>query len=482
MTPTGLVPLPRRPVLLIALGTSAMLLVLAPRYGWHRDELYFLEAGRHLAWGYVDQPPFTPLVARLSDVVAPGNLVVLRLLPALATAATIALGASIVREFGGDRRAQVLGAAAVASGGFVLGVGHLLSTAAFDLTAWMALLWVAARLLRTGDPRWWLAFGGVAGLALLNKSLVVLLVVSLAVGLVIGRRWDLLLSPWLIAGGVLAVGVAAPNLLWQADHGWPQRDMADALEARIGGENRTFLFPMQVLFVGPVLVAAGTRGVRWLTQSPFGALLWAWPVALAITLVSGGRPYYVVPLTTVVMLAGVAATLAEEQRGLGRLAVAGIAIGAVIALPILPRSTAAIAASVNEAVAETIGWPELVDQVAEVVDALPAAERPSVILLTGTYGEAGALDRFGPARGLPPAYSPHNGYADFRMPQDETATVVAVRMSEDLLAPYFETCEVVDHVDIGLDIENEIQGEPIMICRGLVDTWPATWSKLRFLS
>src|SRR4051812_43131364 len=126
--------LPKRPVAAIALGASVLLLAVAPRYGWHRDELYFLEAGHHLAWGYLDQPPFTPFVARLAELVARDNLVVLRLLPALATATTITMGALLVRELGGSRRQIVLGAAVVASGGFVLGVGHLLSTAVFDLT------------------------------------------------------------------------------------------------------------------------------------------------------------------------------------------------------------------------------------------------------------------------------------------------------------------------------------------------------------
>ncbi len=159
----------------IATAVVVLLLVVARRYGWHRDELYFSEAGRHLAWGYVDQPPFTPAVARLADRVAPGNLVVLRLLPALATGVTVVLGGLVVRELGGARRAQVTGAAAVAAGGFALGAGHLLATATFDLTAWMALLWVTARLLRSADQRWWLAFGAIAGTSMLNKNLLVLL-------------------------------------------------------------------------------------------------------------------------------------------------------------------------------------------------------------------------------------------------------------------------------------------------------------------
>src|SRR5215510_8823817 len=126
-----LVPLPGW-VWAIAGGLGLVLLACAGRYGWHRDELYFREAGRHLAWGYVDQPPFTPLVARIADLVAPDNLVALRVAPALATVVTVVLCGLIVRELGGDRRAQVVGAGVAASAGFVVGAGHLLSTATFD--------------------------------------------------------------------------------------------------------------------------------------------------------------------------------------------------------------------------------------------------------------------------------------------------------------------------------------------------------------
>lgn len=471
----------------IAGAVSALLLLLARRYGWHRDELYFLEAGRHLAWGYIDQPPFTPAVARFADALAADNLVVLRLLPALATGVTVTLGALIVRELGGRRSAQITGAAVVASGGFVLGVGHLLSTAAFDLMAWMALLWLTARVLRRSDPRWWLVFGGVAGMSMLNKNLLILLAAALLTGLVIERRWDLLLTPWLAAGVAVALIIAAPNLLWQADHGWPQADMARALSKRLAGENRATLLPLQLLFVGPAYVVVLWRGARLLASDararPFRPLLWSWPAGLVAAFATGGRPYYVLPLTTVLVLAGVVASERPTLRGtFGWLVVSNAVVSTLFGLPVLPLSVTNVTAELNEAVAETVGWPQLADQVAAVVDELPPAERANVILLTGSYGEAGALDRFGPARGLPPAYSPHNSYADFRRPSDHFATVVAVRFDPLYLARYFDRCELVATVDNGLDVSNEVQGTPILVCRGLRGKWSDAWEELRFLS
>lgn len=469
----------------VAAAVTALLVAVAPRYGWHRDELYFLEAGKHLAWGYVDQPPFTPAVARLSHELAPGNLVVLRLFPALASAVTVIMGALIARELGGTRRAQVGGAVAVATTGFVLGVGHLLATATFDLTAWITLLWLAARLLRTADPRLWVAFGGVAGLALLNKNLVVLLVASLAVGLLVERRWDLLRTPWLLAGGLLALAIASPNLLWQAERSWPQLEMAQALSERLAAESRATLLPLQVLFA-PGLVVLLWRGARWLfrdaTAHHARPLLWAWPAGLAVVFATGGRPYYALPLTVIITLAGVVTTERSPGQSLRpHLAINGF-FSLIFAVPLLPLSTTTFTAQLNEAVAETVGWPELAAQVAGVVDDLPSAEQADVVLLAASYGEAGAIDRFGPELGLPQAYSAHNSYADFRQPTDPDATVVAIRYPPDRLTPHFDDCEQVDTVDNGLDIDNEVQGTAIWVCRGLRATWAQTWDRLRRLS
>lgn len=476
------------PVAVIALFAMGLLVSVAARYGWHRDELYFLELGKHLDWGYVDEPPFTPLVARLANAVAPGNLVVLRLLPALATATTITLGALIARELGGAKKAQLAAAGAVAGGGFLLGVGHLLSTAVFDLTAWMAMLWLAARLLRTGDVRWWAAIGAVAGVSLWNKDLVVLLGLSVLVGLVAERRWDLLRSRWLLAGVVLAGTIALPQIAWQAANGWPQLAMARALAHRLAVEDRVTL-PAQLVLIGLLLVGVLWRGTRWLQRDPsarrFRALLWAWPAGIVATFATAGRPYYALPLMTVVLIAGIVAT---EQRGptrrLAWLVLANAALTLPVSLPLLPVSTLGSTGfdKVNPTVAETVGWPQLVDQLAAVVDSLPTVERAHVVLLAQSYGEAGAIDRFGPARGLPHAFSPHNHYWFFRRPTDDAATVIAVRWPLAVISRWFDSCTQVATIDNGLGVDNEAQRQPIAICRGLRRSWRTIWPEMKFLA
>lgn len=477
-----------RGVWVIAGGVVALLLAVAGRYGWHRDELYFLEAGHHLDWGYIDQPPFTPFVARLADEVARRNLVVLRLAPAIAAGAITVLGTMLLRELGASRRVQVGAAGVVAASGFVLGVGHLLSTATFDLLAWMGALVLIARLLRTDVPRWWVPIGAVVGLAMLNKYLIVLLVASVIVGLVLERRWRLVLTPWAVAGAGLALVLSAPNLLWQAANGWPQLDMADALAERLAGENRATLLPLQVVFFGPVVVFLLWRGAAWLGRSPdavhFRPLLWAWPTGLVLTFVSAGRPYYVFPLTLAVGLTGV---LATERRGIDvrRLVpfiIANAVISVVLALPVLPLEWAGAVAAVNETNAETIGWPELAEQVGDVVDSLPADERADAIILAASYGEAAALEMHRDDEDLPPVYSGHNSYADFAQPSDDDATVVAVRYPADRLTEVFGDCRQVATIETPHDTPNEIRGTPIHVCRGLRGTWNQLWPQLRHLS
>lgn len=470
-------------MLAIAGGLVLLLLVVATRYGWHRDEFYYVTSGRHLAWGYVDNPPLTPLLARLATELSFHNLFALRFIPALVAGATVVVGSLVVRELGGDRVAQTIGAGVIAAGGFIIGVGHLLATPGIDTLAWLSLIAIVCRMLRTQDPRLWAAFGLVAGVALLNKNLVVILAVGLGVGLVAEREWSLLRTKWLLIGGGIALAIATPHLVWQMQHGWPQIEFAQALAERIGMVNRITLLPMQLLFVGPAFAVVGWRGAQWLRGSRYRALLWAWFAVIVLVFASGGRPYYVVPLTTTLVLAGVVPTLERSSaRRFLKLIVPNAIIGAFFALPLLPASAAGVTASLNETVAETIGWPELAQQVHDVVAALPAADRAHAVIIAGSYGEAGALDFYRDEYKLPSVYSPHNSYADFGQPTDDGAVAVMIRFDRSELDRLFSDCSIVGKVDNHLDVANEVYDTPIGVCRGLRQPWSVTWDEMRFFA
>jgi 4-amino-4-deoxy-L-arabinose transferase-like glycosyltransferase len=475
------------PVWAIAGAHLLVLLAVAGRYGFHRDELYFLEAAQHLALGYVDQPPLVVVVARVQVALLGDSVAALRVAPALASAGSVLLGAALARELGGDGRARTLAAGVVAGGGFALAAGHLLSTSTFDLTAWFAIIVLAARLVRTGDPRWWVVIGAVVGLAMWNKYLVVLLAVSLVAGLAAGRRWDLLAPRWLAAAGAVALVLAAPVLWWQAVYGWPQLEMAASLSQRLAGENRVMLLPLQALLVGPILLPLAVAGVRWLVRGDgrdFRPLLWAYVAALVLTFASGGRPYYPIPLGVVLVIAGAVVVARRGLRWPAWLVGASAVVTLPLSLPLLPVDVLAATpiGDINDTQVEQLGWPELVDQLAGVVASLPAAERDEVVVLAGTYGEAGAVDRYGPALGLPAAYSGHNSYWGWRLPTEDDATVVAVRMRTDLLDRLFQDCREAGRVDLGLGIENEVEGQPIHVCRELRGGWSEVWPLVRHVN
>jgi 4-amino-4-deoxy-L-arabinose transferase-like glycosyltransferase len=469
-------------VLAVASSHLGLLLLVAGRYGFHRDELYFLEAARHPAFGYVDQPPLVPMLARLQVELLGPSPAAIRIVPALVSATSVVLAALLARELGGGRTAQIGAAGAVAGAGFVLAAGHLLSTATIDFMFWLALLLVAVRLLRTSNPRWWVVFGGVAGVALWNKHLPVLLSIALLGGLVVERRWDLLRPRWLLAGTALSLAIAAPTILWQVANGWPQIEMAASLSDRLGTENRILLAPMQLVMLGPLLLPLGIAGFRTLrTDEQFRVLLWTYVVALLLTLASGGRPYYPLPLAAVVVIAGVVVLADRNRRLLATLVVANAVWTVPIAVPVLPAGTLARTPipQVNDTLAETIGWPELAETVAHVVAALPHVESREVVLLTGSYGEAGALDRYGPDLGLPAAFSGHNSYWHWRKPDHDEATVVAVRMPRAFLEQHFTSCQLAASLDNPDGMDNEARSQPVWVCRGLQGTWEQRWPDFR---
>jgi Dolichyl-phosphate-mannose-protein mannosyltransferase len=480
------------PIAAIALGTFGLLLVTAGGYGYHRDELYFVEAGKHLAWGYDDQPPLTPLIGHLSTEVLGQSPTGLRVPSELALAACAVITGLMARELGGGRAAQVVAAASVPASG-ALFLGHILSTSTFDFLAWTVLLYVAVLILRRSDPRLWLVFGAVLGLALLNKWLVLLLVGSLGVGLVLGRRADLLRSRWVLFGGILALALWAPNLVWQADHDWPQRELGGQIADEDPAGTRIGFLPLQLLTASPFLVFVWIPGLVWLLRGRGGALRFralgvGYLALLGICLVTGGKAYYALGWYPVLFAAGGLA-LEGWGRTARRRVLVGVAVGlaaltvAPVALPLVPERSLADSpvGELNEDVLNTVGWPPFVDAVAGVWRTLPDRERSRAVILTANYGEAGALRRFGPARGLPTAYSGHNSFTSFGRPADGSRPIVAVGFRDSAyLDRFFAGCRVMARFDNRLDLKDE-EDAPIALCRDTRRPWRAIWPRLHHL-
>ena len=462
-------------------------------YGFHGDEMYYVVAGRHPAFGYVDQPPLTPLLSAASVALLGVSPTAVRLLPTVEMAAAVIIVACMCRDLGGARRAQLL-AAITASLSIYLASAHLDTTTDLDLLAWALVLWLMVRLLAGADRRLWLAVGVVGGLGLENKDTLVFLAVGLAAGLLVARRWDVLRSPWAWTALGLAVLLWVPNLAWQAANDWPQLAMARAIAA-YADDNRAQLVPSLWLFPGPFLFPVSAAGLGWVLFAdearPWRPIGIAALVALALVVVTGGKAYYAIGSVGVFMAAGGIVVDRWVARGHAGAKLAGIrprcdplgrARGAARAAdPAARNLRQELAAMTVPDTANEVGWPRFVATVQGAVDTLTPDERAHAMILTNDYSEASPLILLG--TDLPPVYSGHNAYWSWGPPPADRTVVVHVGdwRPADWSASFIG-CHDVARIDDGLGIENGEQGKAVSVCTGLRAPWTALWPTLRTIS
>lgn len=465
----------RRPELLIAAALGVLLLAVAGRYGYHRDELYFIQAGYHLAWGYPDQPPLVPAVARLASEIAPDSLVVLRTTSLLIAMAVVVLAGVMARRLGASTGGQALAAASTALCGYVLGMGHLLSTATLDLLGWTLLTYLFLRLLQGGDRRLWLVAGLVAGVTLQANVLVGFLLVGFAIAVLLVGPRSLLASPWpWIAAGIAAL-FAVPYLIWQGDHSWPQLDIASDISSGGSGSSasRPAFLPLLVLQAGPWLLPVWLFGlVRLWRDVTLRCLAATFGVLVVVFLIAGGKPYYLAGLFPLMFAAGSQPLLDRVRRRWIVPALLILSLPALIfALPVLPVRDAGPVVDINYDIGETVGWPQHVQTIADAYHRLP----PGTAILAGNYGEAGAIDRYGPDLGLPRAYSGHNGFAYWGHPPDSTP-VLTLGIDPNLLTDVCTRTYKVGRLGQPFGIDNDEDGMNLRYCVPRT-TWSALWPK-----
>ncbi len=484
----GAPPIAWRPLLAVAGAVAAVLVATSGRYGYHRDELYFLVAGKHLDWGYPDQPPLTPLLARLAGF--SDSLVALRLPSALAAAVTVLLAGLIAREMGGGRRAQLIASACAAVSAVTLVTGHFVSTTTYDVLFCTLLCWLLARLVRTGRDSLLVPAGVVLGIGLLNKTLIGFFAVALVAGLLISGPRRPLRSQWLAGGIAFAVVLGAPYVVWQSLNGWPQLEMSRAIAAEGDQGGRLGFLPFQLLLVSPVLVPVWVAGLVRLLRNPaarpfrflaVGSLLLA-----AFYLVTGGKAYYLAGVYPALLAAGALATDGWLAAGAGRLrsrlltaAIAlSAAVAAVVGLAVLPARALGPVLAVNPEAGEQVAWPRYVETVAGVWSQLSRSEQATGSLVTANYGQAGAIERYGPALGLPLPYSGHNGFPRWRQPSGTAGPVVVVGYGREQVDRFFGSCQQRATLDNGLGLDTEEQGVAVWFCGSPVRPWAELWPEI----
>ncbi len=478
-------------------------MAVSARYGYHRDELYFLAAGRHLAFGYVDQPPLTPLLARLTAAATGNTLTGLRLLPALMLAGLVVATAGMSRLLGAGRTGQLLAALATATCGEYLGTMHLLTTTGPDFLCSTITLLFTLRLLASGNTRWWAAIGVSAGLGAAAKWDAGLLAGAMVLGFAATPARRLLFSRWLLLGAVVAAALGAPDVAWQAAHGWPNFAVFRALAGH-GWHNRATYWPAQVVYTGLALAPMWVRGLAWSLRSAQCRRFRPVAIACAVTLVAyfalGGKPYYPGAVFTFLFAAGsvpLERWLAARPRPAGKsirpaarkvpaAAVAGAMIVSGLltlpaALPVLPASALRTVPlqKINYDLAETIAWPKLVALVARQYLALPAARRRHTAIITANYGEAGAVDRYGAALGLPQAYSGANNFWLWGPPPAADTSAIVINMNPALLRREFAGVRLVGVFDNGIGVSNDEQGAQVFAADGRRASWQRSWKDFR---
>jgi hypothetical protein len=487
---------PTSGIALIAASAFAVEMAVSARYGYVRDELYFLAAGHHLAFGYVDQPPLTPLLARITSAATANTLAGFRVLPALALAALVVATAAMSRMLGAGRTGQLLAALAAATCGEYLGTMHELTTTTPDFVFWAVTILLVMRLLASQDPRWWLAVGTCIGVGSEAKWNIGFLAAALAAGFLATDARHLLRSRYLLLGCGIAAALAAPDVIWQAAHGWPSLDVFRALQTQ-AWHNRTTYWLGQFLYVGPILAPVWIAGLIWSLRSHAARQFRPLGIACAITIglqfILGGKPYYPGAAYTFLLAAGSVplerwlasrkplASKITPAAMTGAWMLAGAAIAAPVTLSVLPAQALHTVPlqKINYDLAETIAWPKLVALVAHKYQALPAVQRQHTTILTGNYGEAGALDRYGPGLGLPQAYSGANNFWLWGPPPASGTSAIAVNLDPTFLRKEFTHVRQVATFDNGLGVSDDEQGVQIFVVTGLKSTWPKAWPAFR---
>lgn len=486
-------------LLLIAALSLAGHALVNGRYGIHRDELPVLDDAMHLAWGYVVYPPVTPLVARIAITLFDHSVAGLRLFSTLGFCVAIVVTGLMARTLGAGRWGQALAAIAVATACIPLHNSGLFQYVTFDYLAWVLTAYFFLRLLQSEDERWWLAIGAAIAFGMLSKYTIGALVLGLAVGVLLTPARRHLRSRWLWLGALLSVILCLPHLYWEWRHHFVSLDCLRAIHTRDVGEGRADHFFIEQLAVGSNLLTAPLwlAGLWFYFFSVRGqsyrALGWMYLVPLLVFLLARGRSYYLAPAYPMLLAAGSYSW--SEKVSTCRVPWRRTAIGATVILLLLGciftvRLLMPVA-TIHSALWEKqikvigdfpdeIGWLDLVAKVAAIYHAQPSAQG-RVAILAGNYGEAGAIDLYGGAYGLPKAISGINSYWARGYGGSPPETVVLIGFSRKAAQRLFKEVTLAGHNTNSYGVKNEeTEDHPdIFVARGPREPWPQLWQRLK---
>jgi len=318
----------------------------------------------------------------------------------------------------------------------------------------------------------------------------------------------MLRTPWIWLGAFIAFLIFIPNLLWEIENHWPTIEILRNVDRMKNAHVTWVQFIVQQAFLvhplgAPICIAGLWFFLRSREGQAFRFLGWTYLFLLAEFLILRGRIYYLAPIYPMLFAAGavaVEAWIATYGRNWIKVAILaplvfGGLVAAPLALPILPLDEAAAYAKfwdvdrvqverepsgkLPQMYADMMGWPQQAETVAGVFHSLPPSDQSRVAILAKNYGQAGAIDYFGPALGLPHAISGHNNYYLWGPQQYTGEVVIAVGMPLEALKPIFGHIELATTIknDYAIPEENNL---PVYICREPKMTLQQAWPRLKF--
>lgn len=502
-------------VYVIALVYFALHLATSTRYGYFRDALYYLACSERLAFGYVDQPPLIAALAWIARHTLGTSLPALLFWPALAGAGRIVLIAAFAREIGAKRFGIVLAAALAATPGVWWVIDHQFAMNGLEPLLWTGCAYVILRLINTENPKLWVAFGAITGVGLENKYSIAVFAAALIVGVLLTRERKILFTPWILAGGAIAFLIFLPNLIWNIQHQWPFLEMMQNVRAT----GKDVLLPpgkyllQQILMMNPVSFPFWFGGLLFYFFSrqakAYRAFGWAFVIVIGFFMVTHGKDYYSAPAYAVLLAAGAVAIerLLASASFYARPKLPGVLrpacfvwliLGVVpllpLVLPVLPidvflryqshlpfevprTERSFVGAALPQYYADEFPWPDMVAAVARVYYALPPDEQATTAIFCNNYGQAAAIDFFGPRYGLPKAISGHQSYFLWG-PRNYTGEIV-ILVGED----ESDARKEFDSVTVAATQQNPYafwyETQPILLCRGLKWNLQTGWPRVK---
>jgi 4-amino-4-deoxy-L-arabinose transferase-like glycosyltransferase len=489
---------------LLLLGLALFLLHMFTnhQYGFHQDEMVVVDNAYNLDWGYVEYPPVTPFLTRISLGIFGLSLVSARMFAALAQSIAMVLAGLMARELGGKRFTQILAAIATAIAPIALAEGAMVMYVTFDFLWSVLIAYFIIRLLKSEDPRWWLGIGAVIGLGMMTKFTMAFFTASIVGGVLLTDARRYLKSPWLWGGVILSLLVFLPNLLWQIKHDFISLDFLQGIHARDVREGRAedYVIEQFVFCANTVVIPLWIAGWYYYffrqDGKRFRMLGWIFVITFMIYFIVQGLSYYQAPAYPMLIAAGAVVwqewidkLSAQKARfALGATwsaLVVGAVFAGVIALPIPPINSPLFNAvsEVHDLFTEQIGWQDMVKTVGDIYAGLPDEEKARAGILTQENDEAAALNLYGGEYGLPKAISGSDTFwlRGYGNPPPET--LITVGLEYPYIAQFFEQCTVAGTITNSYGIENDLTNPSgIYVCRKARFPWSEIWKRIKHYS